>query len=386
MNQSVINNLAAKINSKEQKSNKVTSISPSSTDTQYPSAKLLYDTINQLGLGVIDLTSYVNNVSDYDTNDVSLSVTNYDELHVTNGSDNNKPYHTKSFTNNDAYTIQLDIKKPSGTYIGQDFNIIIGEPSNRLEISFQFYNVYFIENGATISQINAIQILDYETIKIHRNLNNWIFDYNDGEITHTFQTTNDIPNKISYCGLHTNDNLYVKNVKLYVKNVKLCANSIVNMIYPIGSIYMSVNSTSPETLFGGTWERLKDRFLLASGDTYNNGATGGSSTVSLTQSQMPRHTHTQNSHSHSPAGDYDYFIATPTNSGAVSRNSTAGQSGTKVQNLLQHASGVARTNTDSVTATNKYTGGSGSAESASNGSAHENMPPYLAVYMWKRIA
>ena len=43
-------------------------------------------------------------------------------------------------------------------------------------------------------------------------------------------------------------------------------------------------------------------------------------------------------------------------------------------------------NTESVTATNKYTGGTGSTESASNGSAHENMPPYMAVYMWKRTA
>ena len=48
-----------------------------------------------------------------------------------------------------------------------------------------------------------------------------------------------------------------------------------NKIYPVNSIYMSVNSTSPATLFGGTWVQLKDRFLLGAGSSYSNGATGG---------------------------------------------------------------------------------------------------------------
>lgn len=46
--------------------------------------------------------------------------------------------------------------------------------------------------------------------------------------------------------------------------------------YPVGSIYMSVNSTNPSTLFGGSWERIQDTFLLASGSTYGAGTTGGS--------------------------------------------------------------------------------------------------------------
>ena len=53
---------------------------------------------------------------------------------------------------------------------------------------------------------------------------------------------------------------------------------IFDSIYPVGSIYMSVNSTSPETLFGGTWVQIKDTFLLSAGDTYTAGNTGGSAT------------------------------------------------------------------------------------------------------------
>lgn len=53
---------------------------------------------------------------------------------------------------------------------------------------------------------------------------------------------------------------------------------IINIVYSVGSIYMSVNSTSPASLFGGTWEQIKDRFLLAAGDTYANGSTGSVTT------------------------------------------------------------------------------------------------------------
>ena len=63
---------------------------------------------------------------------------------------------------------------------------------------------------------------------------------------------------------------------------QLIGNYILDKIHPVGSIYISENSTSPATLFGGTWERVKDRFLLAAGDTYSAGSTGGSATHTLT--------------------------------------------------------------------------------------------------------
>jgi hypothetical protein len=62
--------------------------------------------------------------------------------------------------------------------------------------------------------------------------------------------------------------------KPLINNLK----ELIDIIYPIGSVYISVNSTSPETLFGGSWTQLKDRFLLGAGSTYTNGNTGGSAT------------------------------------------------------------------------------------------------------------
>jgi len=73
---------------------------------------------------------------------------------------------------------------------------------------------------------------------------------------------------------------------------------ILNLVYPVGAIYMSVNSTSPATLFGGTWTQLKDRFLLGAGDTYSNGSTGGAATVTLTTQNMPSHNHSLGNHKH----------------------------------------------------------------------------------------
>ena len=62
-------------------------------------------------------------------------------------------------------------------------------------------------------------------------------------------------------------------------------------IYPVGAIYMSVSSTSPASLFGGTWEQIQNRFLLAAGDTYAAGKTGGEATHTLTVEEMPAHNH-----------------------------------------------------------------------------------------------
>ena len=67
--------------------------------------------------------------------------------------------------------------------------------------------------------------------------------------------------------------------------------SVIDMVYPVGAIYMSVNSTNPASLFGGTWEQIKDRFLLSAGDSYSAGSTGGEAEHTLTYGEMPVHSH-----------------------------------------------------------------------------------------------
>lgn len=132
--------------------------------------------------------------------------------------------------------------------------------------------------------------------------------------------------------------------------LRLNGENILSKVYPVGSIYMSLSSTDPKTLFGGTWERLKDRFLLAAGDRYSAGATGGEATHTLTKDEMPSHNH---------------YAAI--NGGTDSY----GQNRTTIGSFANKAQGYSDSSTIFAT------GG---------GNAHNNMPPYLAVYMWKRTA
>ncbi len=150
--------------------------------------------------------------------------------------------------------------------------------------------------------------------------------------------------------------------------------------YPVGSIYLSVANTDPALLFGGTWSRIMDTFLLAAGNTYAAGTTGGSATVTLTTNQIPGHGHS--------------FSGTTGGAGAHShtghtkehRNPTQYYSGTSdyVRNLYSSCDYTGVTVTDGV---GDHTHGfSGNTGNTGGGQAHENMPPYLAIYVWKRTA
>ena len=111
---------------------------------------------------------------------------------------------------------------------------------------------------------------------------------------------------------------------------------LLNLVYPVGSIYLSSKNTNPGTLFGGTWVQIKDRFILTAGDYYSNGATGGAATVTLTVSNMPSHKHsftpsgTVSSHSHSftPSGTVGSHTHSFTPSGTVGSHTHTGPSHT----------------------------------------------------------
>ena len=132
---------------------------------------------------------------------------------------------------------------------------------------------------------------------------------------------------------------------------------MLNLIYPIGSIYMSVKSDSPETLFGGTWEQIQGRFLLSASDDYESGTEGGYAEVTLTEEQMPSHSH-----------NGIFYTTTGGTTKTIGLNS--GSNGYKLSYETNGGN-----NTSEI-----FTADSGS------GKAHNNMPPYLVVYMWKRIS
>lgn len=151
--------------------------------------------------------------------------------------------------------------------------------------------------------------------------------------------------------------LTTEMVLAYVTVTSTAITNVANEIYasvrnpfPVGAIYMSVDGTiAPDVLFGGTWERIAGgRFLIGADSTYQPGAIGGEATHTLTANEMPSHSHTVTVDGQNPGA----FTFTP--------GSTQ-----QVINLGLKA----------------YT-----TDSKGGGQAHNNMPPYLAVYMWKRTA
>ena len=147
---------------------------------------------------------------------------------------------------------------------------------------------------------------------------------------------------------------------------------LLDTIYPVGSIYMSVNAVNPSILFGGVWEQIKDRFLLAAGDTYSNASTGGEATHLLTASESGQKALTISGGSHIHSGLRRSVFGSGSTTGFVSGAATQSDVSTAQVTVNSDAStGATGTHTHSV-----------SAENAS--SAHNNMPPYLVVNIWKR--
>lgn len=155
-------------------------------------------------------------------------------------------------------------------------------------------------------------------------------------------------------------------VQQYVKQNSSGGVSI-SSVYPVGSIYMSVNSTDPSTLFGGSWERIQDRFLLASGNSYGAGSTGGSA-----DSVVVSHTHAQKAHSHGFANDDKVWT---TASGST-------EPGNQISGSAKYYAATAKNDYKWRTRTTSETPG---IESTGESGVGKNMPPYLAVYVWKRI-
>lgn len=154
--------------------------------------------------------------------------------------------------------------------------------------------------------------------------------------------------------------------------------SLIDLVHPVGSIYISVsNEKTPDQMFGGTWEQIKDRFLLTAGDTYHVGdADGGEATHTLTESELPemhkkmvfRRIYGSEKSDGSGRNEYAIHIAT-------------GSEGVTNEIVDANVSGP-------IVTSGTYNPGKTQMVSINIGGdqAHNNMPPYTIVYAWKRIA
>ena len=231
---------------------------------------------------------------------------------------------------------------PKGRVLGlgaATSSISAGENLN----DYKRLGVYGVQSNATASQIDNIPRGVAGTLRVYNATGTGQDADSVGAYVYLLQ---------EYRTIHASDPIYRRSVQ---KNGNAgwsygawVASLPAISIYPVGSIYMSVNSTSPATIFGGTWERIQDTFLLAAGSTYDAGSTGGEREHKLTVNEMPSHRHNIAIATGSVSGT-EYFHAEQTQGGSYPIYSSPVQP----------------------------TGG---------GVAHNNMPPYLAVYVWKRTA
>ena len=283
------------ISGKENTSNKVTSISSSSTDTQYPSAKCVFDKLNGY-------------------------LTSNEEVIFVNGTNQSTDTTTNTFT---GTTSKLD-----------SMNSVV-------------------DGTKLIYKVSVTSTNDTNDLRLSLGTNSGVVErYIKSDNTYT--TANLYPTYTLLFLVFFNSAWHI----IGQSNPKL-KNRIVDLIYPIGSIYMSVNNVSPQTLFGGSWEQIQDTFLLASGSTYSPGSTGGSADATLV------------SHQHGTNTSGEYFV-TSESSEANNTRVTYSSSGNR------YVDGM-----NASTTPFHHRVGTGYVGSSATG---KNMPPYLAVNVWKRIA
>lgn len=182
---------------------------------------------------------------------------------------------------------------------------------------------------------------------------------------------------------------------------------LLNLVYPIGSLYWSSKNASPQTFLGGKWSPISGKFVLAAGSGYSINSTGGSSTKQLSVNELPLHFHVYTSAG--SISDHNHTL----NKGNTSTSGTVTTAG--IRNLphkhsvewhasstkgASHACGDGsqpfNDSTDSTTTTSyiygetdkaslSFTGAKNTTTPVGKSSSFSIMPPYVTKYCWERI-
>lgn len=178
-------------------------------------------------------------------------------------------------------------------------------------------------------------------------------------------------------------------------DAKMSTKELVDILYPVGHIYMSTNSANPGTLFPGTtWEAYaQGRVLIGAGTgtdsrseqkTFTAGSTGGEYNHQLTVGELPQHSHNGTITSANLTGglnssdDFGLFAPLQTTaSGIITRGSTSGRRRGSGDDSIFNPKSI------SINASHTH---SFSLSNTGDGSAHNNLQPYITCYIWRRTA
>lgn len=238
-------------------------------------------------------------------------------------------------------------------------------------------------------------------------------DANATSLDNTYNNDNTIP--INLTNFITKTTAFFNNIR-FMKNVLLSysgasntatVNEIVQAIHnkehPIGSLYWSSSPTNPSTLFGGTWTQVKDKFIMAAGDTYQAGTSGGSASITptgtvndrsitLQVANIPKHAHsinartvsTGNGGGHSHRYDYPTWFNAAEGSGSqisVGRSGYYGTYSVRDNGAHSHNVTIPAHNTNETGSTTAF-----SHNHTFTGTSVTILPPYVAYYCWERTA
>ena len=272
-----------------------------------------------------------------------------------------EPYdgsYTNGFSVNNVLCSDLDVSKSLNTTANINF-YDTSQYSNKTDTN-KTITLSSDGNASGIKTLSSTNIINSNKITTKDITNTNIIETKDINISNAFKITN-------------KDNIKINDTKLF------------DLIYPIGSIYTSTNLTSPATLFGGTWEQIKDKFLYtASSDSTK---TGGASTVTLTTENMPSHNHTFSGNSmqgtinalvrydDSDQGNYE-------TSGVFSNTNKSGGHTWKGKD----GGGAKMTIKFSATPSGSISHTGGDKNNWNKTKPFSIMPPYYKVYCWRRTA
>ena len=270
---------------------------------------------------------------------------------------------------------RLDVLEDKHEVVITDGNLLVGNGTTELEEMTPEEMLFHI-NGASVATMTTAEYTELE--QAQETNANTLYMLTDAEEAGAsdWSDIQNVPENIVYASddsveVEIQGPEYVKYVaqsltddqKTQVRTNIGAASSDMGLlsIYPVGSIYMSTVNTSPASFLGGTWTALKDRFLLGAGGSYAIGATGGEASVLLNSNNIPR---------------------VPVWSDAWGQSVLMGHSVTSSSNPANpgFAPSSGFTGGKSYTRANTIQTGQESPLS------HNNMPPYLAVYMWQRTA
>lgn len=158
-----------------------------------------------------------------------------------------------------------------------------------------------------------------------------------------------------------------KNDQLFFQTVG--SNFVLDNVYPVGSIYMNVNSTNPGTLFGGTWEQIQGRFLLGMSSSYPAGSQGGEAEHTLKKKELPQFAGAINMRANTQDSNNVDIITD------IGANMSLRKNDVVWDGILSASAGNTQIKNWRL-----------SFDNGGKGNAHNNMPPYLSVYIWKRTA